>query len=59
MTIAELLTDAFGRVHATVHQAVDGLTPGLADGKAVVDVTPVIRRSERPARIVSAYLTER
>jgi len=28
MTIAELLADAFGRVHATVHHAVDGLTPG-------------------------------
>ncbi|HTW00968.1 MAG TPA: DinB family protein [Streptosporangiaceae bacterium] len=28
MTIAELLADAFGRVHATVHAAVDGLTPG-------------------------------
>jgi uncharacterized damage-inducible protein DinB len=28
MTIAELLADAFGRVHDTVHQAVDGLTPG-------------------------------
>jgi uncharacterized damage-inducible protein DinB len=28
MTIAELLADAFGRVHKTVHQAVDGLTPG-------------------------------
>jgi len=28
MTIAELLGDAFGRVHETVHEAVDGLTPG-------------------------------
>jgi len=28
MTIAELLADAFGRVHQTVHGAVDGLTPG-------------------------------
>ena len=28
MTIAELLADAFGRVHETVHEAVDGLTPG-------------------------------
>jgi uncharacterized damage-inducible protein DinB len=28
MTIAELLADAFGRVHGTVHAAVDGLTPG-------------------------------
>jgi uncharacterized damage-inducible protein DinB len=28
MTIAELLADAFGRVHNTVHAAVDGLTPG-------------------------------
>jgi uncharacterized damage-inducible protein DinB len=28
MTIAELLADAFGRVHDTVHAAVDGLTPG-------------------------------
>jgi uncharacterized damage-inducible protein DinB len=27
MTIAELLADAFGRVHGTVHEAVDGLTP--------------------------------
>jgi uncharacterized damage-inducible protein DinB len=28
MTIAELLADAFGRVRETVHEAVDGLTPG-------------------------------
>ena len=28
MTIAELLADAFGRIHETVHEAVDGLTPG-------------------------------
>ncbi|HTS98883.1 MAG TPA: DUF664 domain-containing protein [Streptosporangiaceae bacterium] len=28
MTIADLLADAFGRVRATVHEAVDGLTPG-------------------------------
>jgi uncharacterized damage-inducible protein DinB len=28
MTIAELLADAFGRVHEAVHEAVDGLTPG-------------------------------
>lgn len=27
MTVAELLTDAFGRVRGEVHQAVDGLTP--------------------------------
>jgi uncharacterized damage-inducible protein DinB len=27
MTIAELLADAFGRVHQTVHEAADGLTP--------------------------------
>jgi uncharacterized damage-inducible protein DinB len=28
MTIADLLTDAFGRVREAVHEAVDGLTPG-------------------------------
>jgi uncharacterized damage-inducible protein DinB len=28
MTIAELLTDAFGRIRETVHETVDGLTPG-------------------------------
>jgi uncharacterized damage-inducible protein DinB len=28
MTIAELLADAFGRIRETVHEAVDGLTPG-------------------------------
>jgi uncharacterized damage-inducible protein DinB len=28
MTIAELLTDAFGRIREVVHNAVDGLTPG-------------------------------
>jgi uncharacterized damage-inducible protein DinB len=28
MTIAELLTDAFGRIRGVVHNAVDGLTPG-------------------------------
>jgi hypothetical protein len=28
MTVAELLADAFGRIHHTVHEAVDGLTPG-------------------------------
>jgi uncharacterized damage-inducible protein DinB len=28
MNIAELLADAFGRIHDTVHEAVDGLTPG-------------------------------
>ncbi len=28
MTIADLLADAFGRVRETVHEAVDGLTPG-------------------------------
>jgi uncharacterized damage-inducible protein DinB len=28
MTIAELLADAFGRIRDTVHEAVDGLTPG-------------------------------
>ncbi len=28
MTIAELLADAFGRIHDAVHGAVDGLTPG-------------------------------
>ena len=28
MTIADLLADAFGRIHETVHEAVDGLTPG-------------------------------
>jgi hypothetical protein len=28
MTIAELLTDAFGRIREVVHRAVDGLTPG-------------------------------
>jgi uncharacterized damage-inducible protein DinB len=28
MTIAELLTDAFGRIRETVHRAVDGLTAG-------------------------------
>ena len=27
MTSTELLTDAFGRVHEVVHDAVDGLTP--------------------------------
>jgi uncharacterized damage-inducible protein DinB len=27
MTIADLLTDAFGRIHHAVHGAVDGLTP--------------------------------
>jgi uncharacterized damage-inducible protein DinB len=28
MTIADLLADAFGRIHQTVHEVVDGLTPG-------------------------------
>jgi uncharacterized damage-inducible protein DinB len=28
MTIAELLADAFGRIRETVHETVDGLTPG-------------------------------
>jgi Protein of unknown function (DUF664) len=28
MTIADLLTDAFGRVREVVHEAVEGLTPG-------------------------------
>jgi uncharacterized damage-inducible protein DinB len=28
MTIAELLADAFGRIRETVHEVVDGLTPG-------------------------------
>ena len=28
MTIADLLADAFGRIRETVHEAVDGLTPG-------------------------------
>jgi uncharacterized damage-inducible protein DinB len=28
MTIAELLTEAFGRIRQVVHEAVDGLTPG-------------------------------
>ena len=28
MTVADLLADAFGRIHETVHEAVDGLTPG-------------------------------
>jgi uncharacterized damage-inducible protein DinB len=28
MTSAELLTDAFGRISETVHEAVEGLTPG-------------------------------
>src|SRR5580658_10520431 len=28
MTVAELLADAFGRIRDTVHEAVDGLTPG-------------------------------
>jgi Protein of unknown function (DUF664) len=27
-TTAQLLTDAFGRIHGVVHEAVDGLTPG-------------------------------
>jgi len=28
MTTAELLADAFGRIHEVVHHTVDGLSPG-------------------------------
>jgi uncharacterized damage-inducible protein DinB len=58
VTVAELLTDAFGRVQETVHEAVDGLSPAQLAARLDQDANSIAWLCWHLARVQDDHLAD-